>query len=173
MSDKMKPLAPMEKSSEKRIPQVRTRSRGRVGTMLEHLADTFKKNNPGWAARWIYHPQHKPDLSSVIVRKAEGYVEVRVEELGIDMPGLSDSDYVRVGDVILMKLPEELAQMDRKELAERAKEQRDMLKKEFYSSTESISAPSSEGGVHKVGARGDVNLEDRTIEVDREQRTSS
>lgn len=180
MSGEMKPLAPMESKAEKaeenptpRIPLVRTKKRGRVGSMLEHLANSFKSQNPGWACRWIYHPQHKPDLSSVIMRQAEGYEGVLVGELGVELPGLKKSDMVRVGDVVMMKIPEAIAVEDRKELAERAKEQRDMLKKEYYSQTEGISTPAADGGVHKVNPRGDLRLEDRVIEVEREQRTSS
>lgn len=155
-----------------RIPRVRTRTPGKVNRILEGIAQMFKDENTTMDCRWVYHPEHKRELSNVIARRSEGYQHVRIADLGEDASDFLDADEVRVGDVVLMKISrmerEELLQ----ELAERAKEQSDSVEGNFYEDQKGVHVTGADGAVHEAKARGHSRIEERELVVDQEQRTS-
>lgn len=157
---------PAEK--KKRVPRVRTGSRGKISQTLDMLGEMYKKDNPEREIRWVYHPEHRPDLSNVITRRAQGYVEVYVEDLGDTVLGLKSGEVVRVGDLILMSCPTEVKEELREEIAERAREQASSVQREFYDSIDQVAKP---GGA-EMRARGKAAIEEREASYDIEQRTS-
>lgn len=148
------------KAPEPDIPNIRVRSKGRINGMLEHLGEMFRKNNPGWDCRWVYSPSHRPELTNVIARKAEGYQDVYAKELGIEVPGIHADEVVRVGDVILMKLPAEEREAKKQELAEAAQDAAKSVDRRFYESIEEISTPGMTEE-HRPRPRGRSVIEER------------
>jgi uncharacterized protein YbjT (DUF2867 family) len=156
----------------KKVPLVRTRNPGKVNRILEGIAQMFKDQNPGMACRWVYHPEHKRELSNVIARRSEGYQHVRVDDLGEDAADLLDGDEVRVGDVVLMKISrverEELVE----ELAERAHDQASSVEVSFYEGAGENQVTGPDGTVHEARPRGHATIEEKDYIFDVEQRTS-
>lgn len=155
------------KEEEQRVPVTRVKGKGRIGRMLDSLAATYEQNNPNRKLRWVYSPIHKPELSNIIAKRADGFVEVTVDELGTDVPGLKGEETLRVGDVIGMSIPTDIAKEMREELADAAKEQARSVERDFYASQEEIIA-----GEHKSKPRGRSVIEERDRDYDFEQRTS-
>lgn len=156
----------------KRVPSVRTRTPGKVNRILEGIAQMFKDNNPTMDCRWVYHPEHKKELSNVIARKSEGYQHVAMSDLGEDAADLVDGDEVRVGDVVLM----EISRVEREELKDeldmRAREQSDSVEGNFYEDQKGVHVTGPDGQTHEARARGHTRIEEREFTIDREQRTS-
>ena len=155
-----------------RVPSVRTRHPGKVNRILEGIAQMFKGNNPTMDCRWVYHPEHKKELSNVIARKYEGYQHVEMSDLGEDAADLVDGDEVRVGDVVLMKI----SLIERGELFDelntRAREQSESVEGNFYEDQKGVHVTGPDGQTHEARARGHTRIEEREFTIDREQRTS-
>lgn len=155
-------------------PRIMTRSRGRITETLEGLAEQYEEANPGMKCRWVYSPEHKPELSNVISRKAQGYKTVTGElhPNASEMLGLEDSEPVRVGDLILMAVPKEIYEQIRRELEERAQSEAERVNEEFYDEVEKISTAGMRSE-HKPRPRGRAVIEEREFEFDVEQGTST
>lgn len=156
-----------KKSTDQRVPRASVRGKGRIGRMLDGLAKTYEENNQGRKMRWVYSPLHKPELSNVIGKRADGFVEVTVDDLGESVPGLKGEEVLRVGDVIGMSVPKDLADEMKEELADAAKEAKDSIGREYYEKIRE-----AESGEHKSEPRGAVTIEERQRDYDIEQRTS-
>ena len=158
-------------SDEPRVPEVTVASKGRVGQMLDSLADMYKKENPGRGCRWVYSPLHKPELSHVLGRMAQGYQSVLVTELGNAIPGMKEEEEVRISDLVLMSIPAAIQKQIQAELNERAAEQARAVDRAFYEEQDKVEAEAPGGEVHRSPARGRAVIEERTLEYDEEQRT--
>ena len=164
-----------KKAEDKKTPVVSVRARGRVNATLNELGRLYKERNIDRDCRWVYAPTHKPDLSNVFGRKAQGYVEVTIGELPEAealMPGLSSDDVVRVGDVILMSIEAEVREQFKKDLHNAAEEQSKQVGRKFYESLMSGGEISSSGSAHKATGKGSVTIEEKSFEYEVEQRTS-
>lgn len=174
MSDEKMDLDPVEapRPRPRKVPRVRTRHPGKVNRILEGLAQMFKDHNGEWDCRWVYHPEHKKELSNVIARKSEGYQHVALTDLGDDITDFIDGDEVRVGDVVLMKISRVEREELKEELAERAQEQSNSIDSGFYEEVEGVETRSKSGEVHRARPRGRTVIEERDLEIDQEQRSS-
>lgn len=150
-------------------PRVTVTGRGRVNFMLDTLAEMYEKNNPGRKARWIYSPLHRPELSSVLRRKAQGWRDVEGYELGDDVPGFKSNEIVRVGDLVLMSIEEESLKEIQEELKQRAIEASKMLDREYYESLTRTTVGKS-GEVYRATPKGGVSINDIEFEYERHQR---
>lgn len=154
----------------KRAPRVNVRRRGKISITLEMLASEFEEKNPGLKTRWVYSPEHKPELANVISRKAQGYRTV----VGSDHPeaqdllNLDDDQPVRNGDLILMAIPKEEHRMLEAELREIAEAEKDRINHEFYENVEAITTKDMRPE-HKPRPRGRAVIEERDFEFDIEQ----
>ena len=91
--------------------------------------------------------------------------------MGQDIPGfIKPDDPIRVGDVVLMGVATEVAELLKSEIAERARNQVDAVEAGYYESTESMS--DGHRGEHRARPRGRSVIEERDLVVDQEQRTS-
>lgn len=156
----------------RRIPHIRMKAAGKVDRTLEGIASLFRGNNPGMTCRWVYHPEHKGELSNILSRRAEGYSMVGTDELGADAKGLLLSDdEVRVADVVLMKISIVEQKELRDELAAMALDQTRSVNEKFHEAVSETVA----GGVdteHHGQPRGKVTIQERTHEYDFDQRSS-
>ena len=158
---------------EGRVPNVTVKKTGKVDAMMQNLADLYLKDNPNMAVRWVYYPAHKPELANVLGRQAQGYQLVHGKDIGVDLPGFSKEDPVRVGDLVLMAVEKEVQDLIRKELNERASEQAASVDRKFYEEIENISQQAPDGTIHRSSARGKVTIDERVTEIDQEQKTST
>lgn len=158
-------------ADEPRVPEVRVAAKGRVSQMLDSLAEIYQKANPGRGCRWVYSPLHKPELSHVLGRRAEGYQPVMAKELGEDIPGMNSEEQVRIADTILMSIEKEVQEAIQAELNERAAEQARAVDRAFYEAQDEVEAAAPGGEVHRSKARGRAVIEERSLEYDEEQRT--
>lgn len=160
------------KPRARKVPLVRTKASGKVNRVLEGLAQMFKDNNPTVDCRWVYHPEHKKELSNVIARRSEGYQHVQMDELGDGVRDLVDGDEVRVGDVVLMKISRVERGELKDELAERALDQSRSVESSFHESIAGTQVYGPDGRRHEARPRGSARIEEREFEIDQEQRTS-
>lgn len=158
----------------KRPPRVEVRNRGKVSATLEGIAEEFQKDNPELKCRWVYSPEHKPDLSNVIGRKAQGYRVVvgKDSSMATEMLGLEPDEKVRVGDVILMAIPLDEYREIEADLRARAEAEKDRVSHEYYEATERI-ATAGMRPEHKPRPRGRAVIEERDFEFEVEQGTST
>lgn len=155
-------------------PVVRTKAAGRVSDTLERFAEFYKKNNPGFECRWIFDPQHKPELSAKMGRLATGYKTIFFKDLGnaeelqaLGMSGKPD-DEIRVADVVLMGIPAALKQAAEKENVLRAQEQARSVDRAYHDALNAANAGLPER--HRSRAIGRSVIEEREFEFDIEQR---
>lgn len=170
-------------TEEQRIPRVSTRKRGRVNNTLERIAQVFIENNPGWTCRWTYDPTHKPELSKVMSKMAEGYRCVKSEELqdeeAVELLGLEEGARVRVADVVLMKISAEDAAEIKADVRQTADDQRNKIDREYYANINAISMGGEDednpnrrlDARHKPRPMGRAVIEEREFEYDLEQPT--
>lgn len=155
-----------------RVPRIKTRNPGKVNRILEGIALMYKDAHPENDCRWVYHPEHKRELSNVIARRAEGYQHVRVADLGEDAADLLDGEEVRVGDVVLMQISRVEREELIGELAERARDQSQSVEASFYEDQAETVVTGPDGAIHKARPRGSASIEEREFSIDQEQRTS-
>jgi hypothetical protein len=130
------------------------------------MVKLYDSKNPGRCARWVYSPQHKPELSNVIGRRMDGWTEVRVQDLPDtkELLGLKgEEDVVRSGDVVLMSNTTAKRDELRKENVDRAKEQVEQVNVKHYKDTENIKVSTPDGDTHSVRPRGRAAIEEREI----------
>ena len=163
-----------KKETAKR-PSVRVRARGRVSSLMDQLGELYRSQHEGRDCRWVYAPSHKPELSNVMSRRAQGYVEVTFTELpeATDlMRGLGPDDAVRVGDVILMSIEAELRDIFKQELQEDALEQGKRVERSYYDEISKLEDMGPDGKAHRSTPRGSVDISVKELEFEYEQRTS-
>lgn len=148
-------------------PSARVRGQGKVNRKLKTLADAFLKNHEGMDVRFVYHPQHKPDLSNVISRQADGYRLVKMEELGEDivavLPGVTGEDLVRVGDVVMMAIDADVRAAIQADNDRRAADELSRVEQEFHHNISEIPVAQQE---HQMRPRGRSLIEEVEREVD-------
>jgi hypothetical protein len=160
-----------ERKDEAPTTTVKGQSGGRMNRRLKMLSDMYIERHPGKATRWVYSPEHKPDLSNVLSRQADGYELVFNKDLGDDfttsLPGLKKEDPVRIGDVVLMAIAAEVKAAFQRELDERATADRDRVQQEFYGKIEDMEVPGMRDE-HRARPRGRSLIEEveRDVDVD-------
>lgn len=157
---------------KQQAPVVRVRSRGVISGTLERYAARYREQYPGRDVRYVYDPQHKPELSGVVGRQATGYELVTYGELQMDLRGVKDDDVVRVGDLVLMSIDKETRAALKAEREQDALEQRQMVKRSYYEQIEKDANAAAKEGYTRPPSHpiGDVTIEDKVFEYDVEQR---
>lgn len=151
--------------TRKTPPTTRVRSAGRVSKNMDGLGDIYRSKNPDMDVRWVYDPQHRPELSNVTARQVEGYVLVYGREFEGENFQLDADKPVRHGDTVLMAMPRELRDQLMQDRAEVAKEELKSIDRNFYESIDSI--PSQTGDPkHKARPRGSTTIQEKTVEFD-------
>lgn len=104
---------------------------------------TLRKRQPGMHYRWVTaHSMGQETAQNVLNRLEEGYVPVRPEDIGHtvrSMPGRpqgTDSDLVVNGGLILMAMPEEMADRHREARAKQGREQLSKIREEMTGDSE-------------------------------------
>ena len=147
-------------------PKVNVSSSGRVSAILEGIADEFKRQHTDQAVRWVFHSARKPELSNVVSRMSEGYSLIEPKEFQgypID-PYVDEKGMIRLGDVILMKIPSGQRQANKVERQRMADQQLSSVKDGFKSSMATVRE-----GEHTATARGGLKLEERDHDLSYEQ----
>lgn len=163
-----------KKDSE--VPSITVNAKGRIGKLLERLAKFYEAAHPGRAVRWVYAPEHKPDLSNVLERKMDGYELVRVEDLKADdlLYDRPEDDLVRVGDLVLMSTTAQNKMERVKENEEAARNQRAQVERAFYEEQEKAEVRSSAtGDIHRAKPRGRATVREAEVDLNRDQRSST
>ena len=118
---------------------------GRMNRRLKMLSDMYLQNHQGKSTRWVYSPEHKPDLSNVVSRQADGYALVYNKDLGAEflksLPGMKPEEPVRIGDVVLMSIAAEVQKAFQRELDERAKGELERVEQEFHQKISDMEVP--------------------------------
>lgn len=158
--------------AERAPKRIRARSRGRVTSTLEVYAERYRERFPERDCRWVYDPTHRPELSNVMSREADGYERVTLGDLGMDENPEQSGKLVRVSDLILMGIDKELRMELAQERDQLARDQREMIQREFYDSTEKSAAAAHKEGHARPPSRpiGSVSIEEKEFEYDVEQR---
>lgn len=137
------PQAPEKVSAERKAtaPVTRVKSAGRINKRLEQLADLYTAKHPGRIVRWVYDPQHKPDMSNVLSRQIDGYEVILVKDLGdaVALPGMKPDEPARVGDTIMMSIAEDVVKGMRADLDKAASDEMTRVEQEFHTSIEEVS----------------------------------
>lgn len=159
----------------KETPVVRTRSRGQVSSVLHRYADEYREKHPGREVRYVYDPVHKPELSGVLGRQAMGYEKVTLGDIGMASTSDEEVKPVRVGDLILMSVDKETRDEAKKELRDRATEQRLSVDRSYR---DAIDQAAEDAGAQKLGHSrepmrpiGRASIDEREKEYEFEQRT--
>ena len=161
--------APVAQARERTAPRVSSRSNGRLGKTLETIANSFTSNNPDRHPRFVFHSAHKPELSNMMSRSADGYRVVTLEDFADTMlikPFVDEKGFIRVADTVLMAIPVEAHAEIRAERRELADEQLASVKDQFDTSMDAVTQ-----GRHRAVARGAASLETRDHEYNIEQRS--
>ncbi len=123
-------------------PHIRVRSGGKVGRRLKLLAEMYIERHPNEGVRFVYSPEHKPELSNVTSRHIDGYRLCYVKDLGDDvgemLPGMKPEDIIRVGDVVMMAVAEAIRDEMRKDLDQATEDEMGRVQEEFYDAVEDM-----------------------------------
>lgn len=165
--------AKKKETAKKKTPSIRVKARGRISGLMDQLGEAYRKRHSDRDCRWVYAPTHKPELSNVLSRRAQGYEEVCICDLpeaeGL-MAGLSPDDVVRVADTVLMSIEAELREMFKKELHSDAVEQGNRVERKYYEELRAAEEEAKAGGKHIATPRGRVVIEEKELEYEYEQR---
>ncbi len=153
-----------------KAPHTRVKSRGKVSQRLEILANMYLETRPKEAVRWVFSPEHKPDLSNVVNRQIDGYRLTYVRDLGDKdtvafLPGMKPSDLVRVGDVVMMAIDAAIQQEIREDLDGAAAEERTRVEQEFYHAVDEMQTDGPMREEYRAKARGRSHTEEVEVEV--------
>ncbi len=159
-----------EKAAKRSAPVTRVKSGGRVSRRLEVIAEIYLRTRPNKAVRFVYSPEHKPELSNVTSRHIDGYRTVYVKDLGDDvgemMPGIKSEDPVRVGDVIMMSIDAEIRQEIQDDLDQAATGELSRVEEEFHHAVEDMTLKTGMRDEYKSRPRGRSLTEVVEREVD-------
>lgn len=165
--------AKKKETEEKKTPSIRVKARGRISGLMDQLGEAYRERHPDRDCRWVYAPTHKPELSNVLSRRAQGYQEVCIVDLpeaeGM-MAGLSPDDVVRVADTVLMSIEAELREIFKKELHSDAVEQGERVEKKYYEQLLAAEEEAGTGAKYSATPRGRVHIEEKELEYEYEQR---
>lgn len=158
------------KDKKKKAPHTRVRSGGKVGRRLKMLADMYIKGHPDKDVRFVYSPEHKPELSNVTSRHIDGYRMCYVKDLGDDvaemLPGMKPEDPVRVGDVVMMGIAATIRREIQEELDQAAADEMGRVQEEFYEAIDEVALKSGMRDEYKARPRGTTKTEHVEREVD-------
>lgn len=156
--------------ASKQTPPVRVRARGQISGALERYAEKYREQYPDRDVRYVYDPQHKPELSGVLGRQAEGYEVVTLAEIG--QTGENENKPVRVGDLVLMSIPKEEREKLKLERQIIAAEQRASVQKEYYDEIEKSAHAARPGHHTRNPSRpiGIATVEEKELTYEIEQR---
>ena len=160
------------KKAEPKVVRVKS---GRIDAMLQSVGKTFDAQNEGQHHRWVYDPPNSPQNSHVPFRQSEGYRFVEPEEIeGIDLEYLivTGKERIRIGDVVLMKIPSLLREKYLKEVHEAANNQLDRVGREFATELNSKVVRGKDGKKAKANPIGEVTNTVEEKEIDIPQRVS-
>lgn len=121
--------------AEKKLPPVRVRARGQISRALESYAEKYREQYPDRDVRYVYDPAHKPELSGILGRQAEGYEIVTYSEVGDEKEDRADKP-VRVGDLVLMSIGREEREKLKLQREIAAAEQRVTVQRSYYEEIE-------------------------------------
>jgi hypothetical protein len=158
------------KDRKARAPHTRVRSGGKVGRRLKLLADLYIERHPTEGVRFVYSPEHKPELSNVTSRHIDGYRLCYVKDLGGEasemLPGMKPEDIVRVGDVVMMAVAEAIRQEMREDLDIATAEEMGRVQEEFYEAVDEMKLKSGMRDEYRARPRGVSVTEAVEREVD-------
>lgn len=164
-------------SETTRRPRVRVRNRGRVTEAMRAISSAYRKAS-GRECRWVYDPIHRPELSGVLPRMADGYLKVHGRDLEdtelLKTLGLKEDDPVRFADSVLMSISTEERNEIKKELQEAADDQIRSIDRKYYEAIDGIGV--GDGGKaldeqHKPRPRGRSVIEEREFAFEYTQKT--
>lgn len=155
----------------KQAPVARVRNRGQVSSTLERYAEMYRERYPERDVRYVYDPKHKPELSGVLGREADGYEIVTYAEVGVEDETKEDQP-VRVGDLVLMSIPKETKDALRRERESYAKEQRESVQRSYYEEIEKAANENSNPNHTRPGSSpmGRATITEKEFSYDIEQR---
>lgn len=150
---------------------VRVRNRGQISNALERQAEEYRKQFPDREVRYVYDPEHKPELSGILGRKAQGYRIVTQAEVGLTGDEAEENKPVRVGDLVLMSIPRAEKEAEEAYRANLSKEQMQRVQRDFYQDQGELGSRSKPGHHSKAPTRpiGTATIEERDFEYDVEQ----
>lgn len=158
------------KDKKAKAPVTRVRSGGKVGRRLKLLADMYIARHPEYGVRFVYSPEHKPELSNVTSRHIDGYRLCYVKDLGDEasemLPGMKPEDIVRVGDVVMMAVEEAIRQEMREDLDRATAEEMSRVQEEFYDAVDEMKLQSGMRDEYRARPRGSSVTEAVEREVD-------
>jgi hypothetical protein len=164
----------MAKSANAEVPEVTVKSKGRISKTLEFLAKTYESKHlsngvPTRVVRGVYAPQHRPELSSELGRRMDGWRTVLASELpeAQELLGAKGDSVVRVGDLILMWTTPENRDALRKENLDKALMQREAVEQSFSEGIDRVSAPGMRPE-HRVRPKGRSIIEEKEFEFERD-----
>ena len=146
------------KEEKAKAPHIRVRSGGKVGRRLKLLADMYIESHPEQGVRFVYSPEHKPELSNVTSRHIDGYRLCYVRDLGDAvgemLPGMKGDDIVRVGDVVMMAVDEAVRQEMREELDTATADEMGRVQEEFYEAVDEMELKTGMRDEYRARPRG-------------------
>lgn len=158
------------KDKKAAAPMTRVRSGGKVGRRLKLLADMYIAKHPNQAVRFVYSPEHKPELSNITSRHIDGYRVCYVKDLGDDvgemLPGMKPEDSVRVGDVVMMAIAADIRQEMQADLDQATADEMGRVQEEFYDAVEEMELKKGMRPEYKARPRGVSVTEAVEREVD-------
>lgn len=158
---------------KREAPDVRVRNRGQVTSTLERYADAYRKRYPDRDVRWVYNPTHKPELSGILGRSAEGYRVVTWGELGMEIEGMKEDAIVQVADLALMSIDKATRAKLRADREQAAKDQLNLVKRKFYEEVdaEASAVKPSHHSRPPMRAVGEASIQEKEFEYNVEQRS--
>jgi hypothetical protein len=159
----------VEKPRVSNPPVMKARSRGHVSEVLDGLAEAYKADHPDKEVAFVYDPTNNPGLSKRMRRTAQGYVEVRADDMKKDNPFGSKEGAVRVGDLVLMAIDKTQHAQLRKDIDDLAKAEMERVKPSFDSTVAEI-AVQGNTGTHTGRPIGSLSMEIQEREVNIDQR---
>lgn len=159
-------------ANRKQPPVIRARSRGQISGALERYAEMYRSKYPDREVRYVYDPEHKPELSGILARQAAGYEIVSYAEIDATGRGVEGEEPVRVGDLVLMSIPRELKEAEEQYRHSQAKDQLSRVDQDFYHEVGEAGGK-AQRQTHKgppMRPVGSSKIEEREITYDVEQR---
>lgn len=149
-----------------RAPRVTVSSRGKISRILEGIAAEYERLHPDRKVRWVFDSSTKPELSNLLSRTMEGYSLVESKDFqGYPVEGYVDkSGRIRVADVVLMSIPEDLKKENVLERQRVADDQVRRVKEGFDSAMQM-----TRQGEHRAAARGAVKIREVDHDLNYEQ----
>lgn len=144
---------------------VAVRSRGMLNAMLEGPAQRFKNMNPGQAVRYEYWPANG-DLTLVTAREAFGWRVVDAAELDDGLQEHAQKEGpVRIGDLVLMTAPQDIADAQDEADARAADEDVKLPERAYRESLEENRVQTSSGVEDWAKPTGTITRKRETVAI--------